>query len=754
MNAVTQGVEGAGTMQPTVSRRGLLQLVAGAGTGLVIGVGTSEPATAQTTAASGPPFAPGAYVRIAPDGRITLFARNPEMGQGIKTAFALILAEELDARWADVQVQQSPIDPAAYGNQFSGGSLSVAASWTTLRQAGAGARAMLVAAAAKKWGVPHAEITTGDSQLRHGPSGRTARYGELATDAAAQPLPDLRQLRLKARKDFKLLGKRHQGVDSYKIVTGQPLFGIDVQLPGMQVAVFQKCPAVYGKVRSANLEAIRALPGVTHAFIVQGTGKPTECLAGVAIVARNTWAALSAKRKLEVVWDQAEASTDSWQGYVAQASVLGKQTQGAQVVQAIGQVDALLQGQRVVEGVYAYGFVAHAQLEPQNCTAWYKTGGMGGTGGDSLEIWAPSQMPTNGRALVAQVMGLPVDKVTVHQMRLGGGFGRRLVNDYMVEAAQISRQAGGVPVKLQWTREDDMEHDFIRPGGFMSFQGALDAQGRIAAWNSHLVHFKSEGGAAITAANWQANEFPALDVPRYRASQTLMPLRMPTGSWRAPGANTAAWVVQSFLHELSTAAKRDHVEFLLALVSARPDGSVAPTGRPVHLPERARAVIRSAADRSGWGRRTLAPGRVLGTAFHYCHAGHFAEVVELSVDAQKKITVHQVWVVGDVGAIVDLSGAEAQCQGAVIDALSTLSLEVTMEQGRIEQKNFHQYPIARMPVTPAIDVHFLDTDYPPTGVGEPALPPLAPALCNAVFTATGHRIRTLPITREGFSVGA
>lgn len=288
----------------------------------------------------------------------------------------------------------------------------------------------------------------------------------------------------------------------------------------------------------------------------------------------------------------------------------------------------------------------------------------------------------------------------------------------------------------------------------MSFQGALDAQGRIAAWNSHLVHFKSEGGAAITAANWQANEFPALDVPRYRASQTLMPLRMPTGSWRAPGANTAAWVVQSFLHELSTAAKRDHVEFLLELVSARPDGSVAPTGRPVHLPERARAVIRSAADRSGWGRRTLAPGRVLGTAFHYCHAGHFAEVVELSVDAQKKITVHQVWVVGDVGPIVDLSGAEAQCQGAVIDALSTLSLEVTMEHGRIEQKNFHQYPIARMPVTPAIDVHFLDTDYPPTGVGEPALPPLAPALCNAVFTATGHRIRTLPITREGFSVGA
>ncbi|GKT20122.1 hypothetical protein AVHY2522_24835 [Acidovorax sp. SUPP2522] len=289
-------------------------------------------------------------------------ARNPEMGQGVKTAFALIIAEELDARWEDVQVEQVPVDPAVYGNQFSGGSLSVATSWMTLRHAGAGARSMLVAAAAKRWDVPSSEITTGGSQLRHQRSGRTASYGDLASDAAAMPVPELAQVRLKDRKDFKLLGKRHKGVDSHKIATGQPLLGIDVQVPNMLVAVFQKCPSVYGKVTSANLETIRSLPGVTHAFVVEGTGKPTECLAGVGIVARNTWAALSAKRKLEVVWDLDSASKDSWTQYVRQAAELSKQAQGAQVVQAIGSVDELLANERKVEGSYTYGSLSQPHV--------------------------------------------------------------------------------------------------------------------------------------------------------------------------------------------------------------------------------------------------------------------------------------------------------------------------------------------------------------------------------------------------------
>jgi isoquinoline 1-oxidoreductase beta subunit len=372
---------------------------------------------------------------------------------------------------------------------------------------------------------------------------------------------------------------------------------------------------------------------------------------------------------------------------------------------------------------------------------------------DSIEVWAPTQTPSAAQTLITDLFGIPASRVTIHQRRVGGGFGRRLQNDYVAEAVQISKQAGGVPVKLMWTREDDMEHDFYRSGGFIAFRAALDERGKLAAWSSHLVHFKSEGGTAVTAASWQPNELPARCVPAYRASQTLMPLRLPTGAWRAPGANTAAWVVQSFLHELSTAAGRDHVEFLLELVNARqPDDPAAPPPRPSFVPARAASVIRAAAERSGWGTRTLASGHALGIAFHFSHLGHFAEVAEVSVDAAKRVTVHKVWVVGDIGPIVDLSSAENQCQGSVVDAISTLALEVTMENGRIEQRNFHQYPLGRMPITPAIEVHFLDTDHPPTGVGEPALPPVAPAICNAIYAATGHRIRTLPITREGFSI--
>jgi isoquinoline 1-oxidoreductase beta subunit len=738
-----------------VSRRSFMKFSAGVGGGLVfgVGIGTPGPADAQQAANAGPRFAPGAYVRVAPDGKITLYAKNPEIGQGVKTAFGLILAEELDANWADVIIEQSPIESAVYGTQFAGGSLSVPMNWMTLRLAGAGARAMLVAAAAKRWGVPASEVTTSESVLLHATSNRSMSYGAAATEAASLPVPDPQALKLKDRTAFKLLGKRHKGVDNRKIVTGQPLYGMDVQLPELRVAVYLKCPAVYGRVRSANIDAIKRLPGVKDAFIVEGTGKPTEVLNGVAIVASNTWSAISARRKLEVSWDESSASKDSWTAHSARARELARQPEGAQVVQAIGSVDdafaSTAAAGRQVDAYYTYGFVAHAQMEPQTCTAWYKKN----AAGDSIEIWAASQTPTNARTLLATVLGVDAARITIHQLRLGGGFGRRLVNDNVIEAAQISRQAGGVPVKLVSLREDDMQHDFIRPAGFMAFKGALDERGRIAAWNSHLVHFKSEGGAAVTAANWQVNEFPALDVPHYRASQTLMPLRMPTGSWRAPGANTAAWVVQSFMHELSTAAQRDHVEFLLDVTGARQAGNAAtPSGRAVHVPQRARAVIRAAADRSGWGKRSLTQGHALGIAFHFCHQGHFAEVAEVSVDAQKKITVHKVWVVGDIGPVVDLSSAENQVQGCVVDAISTMALEVTMENGQIEQNNFHQYPLARMPITPAVDVHFLDTDYPPTGVGEPAFPPLAPAICNAVFTLTGHRIRTLPITREGFGI--
>jgi isoquinoline 1-oxidoreductase subunit beta len=730
------------------SRRGFIKIALGAGAGLALGFNeraTAQSATPAFTPPAPAPYAPTAYVQIAPDGKITLFAKNPEVGQGIKTSLALIIAEELDADWADVTVQQAPIDAARFGGQSAGGSRSIPSSWMPLRQAGAGARAMLVAAAAKQWGVPEAELTTAASKVFHQASQRSATYGALSTAAAALPVPDVNTIKLKSRSNFKLLGKRYTGVDNRKIVTGKPLFGIDVDVPNMQIAVFQKSPAIYGKVKSANLAEIKGMPGVTDAFVVEGTGKPAEVLNGIAIIARDTWSAFSAKRKIRVEWDTANASNDSWKGYVERAKVLSAQPVGAQVVRAIGDVDAATAGKKSVEAYYTYGFVGHAQLEPINCTAWFKRD----PAGDSIEFWAPSQTPTNGRAMVANLLGLPLDKVTVNQTRVGGGFGRRLNNDYMAEAAFISRQAGGVPIKLMWTREDDMEHDFFRPGGFIAFKGALDEAGKVAAWNSHIINFKSEGGTGISAANWPANEFPANHLAHFRASQTQLPLKMPTGAWRAPGSNTSAWVVQSFVHELAVAAKRNHADLLTEIIAQSPAGTAMAAG---FSPDRANSTIRTVVARSGYGKRKLRKGRGMGLAFHYSHAGHVAEVAEVSVDKNKRVRVHKVWMVADVGPIVNLSGAEAQCQGSIVDGLSAMIQQVTMEGGQVVEKNFDAYPMGRITITPEIDLHFLDTDYAPTGLGEPALPPIAPAVCNAIFAATGHRIRSLPITAEGYTL--
>ncbi len=730
-----------------LSRRGLIKLSAGLGAGLVLGFGAGAQAQQAARPPGMPPapFAPTAYVKIAPDGKITLFAKNPEAGQGVRTAFALILAEELDADWNDVTVVQADVDTARYGMQMAGGSLSIPMNWNSLRQAGAGARAMLIAAAAKQWGVPAAELTASGSKVSHAASQRTASYGALAEAAAQMPLPDPASLKLKGKGEYNLLGKRHPSVDARAIVTGQPLFGIDVDVPDMKIAVFQKCPTVRGKAKSANLDAIKAMPGVSDAFIVEGTGKPAEVLSGVAIIARDTWSALSAKRALKVEWDETAASKDSSAAFATRANELTAKPLGEQVMRSNGDVDAALANGRVVEASYTYGFVSHAQLEPMNCTAWHK--------GDSVEFWAPSQTPSAARGGIANLLGLAPDRVTVHVQRIGGGFGRRLNYDYMAEAAFISRQAGGIPVKLMWTREDDMEHDFLRPGGFMAFRAALDAKGAVAAWNSHLVHYNSEGSNAGGGSNWPAREFPADHLASFRASQTRMPLRIPTGAWRAPGSNTSAWLVQSFLHELSVAAGRNHAEMLDELLASTAPGDPPPGPAMANFSrERARNVLKTVVQRSGLGKRKLAKGRGLGLAFHYCHQGHIGEVAEVSVDKAKKVTVHKVWVVADVGPIVNMSGAEAQVQGSVIDGLSAMAQEVTIEGGQIAQKNFDSYPLARMRSTPAIDVHFLDTDYPPTGLGEPALPPLAPAVCNAIFAATGKRIRTLPITREGYSI--
>ncbi len=732
-----------------LSRRGFLKLtgIAGGGFALAFLLGGRGEARAAGGAVTGGArasvggLAPNVFVHVATDGTIRLVSKGPEIGQGIKTAFPMILAEELDADWKDVRIEQAPINEAVYGRQSAGGSRAIPASWDQLRQAGATARAMLVAAAAAKWGVPASACSTRASVVTHHASGRTLAYRELADAAAALPVPDAKGLRLKERSEYTLIGSSIPGVDNRAIVTGGSLFGSDLRLPDMLVAVYAKCPATGGRVREANLEEIRRLPGVKHAFVLEGNGRVTELMPGVAIVATSTWAAFQARRRLRVTWDESEASKDRWTALEAGARKLAG-TEGPQRLRATGDVDgAMGSAAKVVESFYAYPFVSHATLEPQTCAAWHRDGG--------IEVWAPSQTPQNGLRSVAGVVGLPEDKVTVHQMRIGGGFGRRLMNDYMCEAAAIAKETGA-PVKLVWTREDDMAHDFARVAGFHSLKAGLDARGRIAAWQVHFITFSADGQRPVSGGTIEENEFPALLLDNARLTQTLLPLKTPCGPWRAPRSCSVAWVMQSFLHELSTAAGRDHVEFLLELLGE--PRWLVPGRDNVLNTGRAAGVIRLAAEKAGWGRK-LPAGRGLGLAFHFSHAGHFAEVAEVSVEGGDRLKVHRVTVVGDVGPIVNLSGSINQCEGAVIDGLSTmLGLELTMEDGRIEQTNFHDYPLLRMPGHPEVDVHFIQSDHPPTGIGEPAFPPVAPAITNAIFAATGRRVRTLPLTREGFVI--
>ncbi len=446
------------------------------------------------------------------------------------------------------------------------------------------------------------------------------------------------------------------------------------------------------------------------------------------------------------MWDETNASKDSWTGFVQQAADLVKQD--GKETEAKGAVaDALKSAKSTVEGYYTFAYIAHAHLEPHNCTAHYK--------GDTVEFWAPTQTPGNAAPGLAKLLGVAPENIIINQRRGGGGFGRRLENDYMREAALISKQVGA-PVKLQWVREDDFAHDYFRPGGFMKLKGGVDDKGKPTAWDIHVVTMTPDGKNPVSAGGLNALNFPKDMLDNYRASLSLMQSGTPTGPMRAPGSNTYAWVEQSFAHEMAVAAGRDHLEFLIEMMGeprqlmapARGGGGMVPA---LHT-GRAADVIKAAAKAAGWGRE-MPKGRGLGIAFFYSHMGHIAEAAEVSVDGNKKVTVHKVWVAADIGPVLNPSSAENQFEGAVIDGLSTMmDLEITMEKGRIEQHNFDSYPILRIEHAPEVEVMFLETEYSPTGAGEPGLPPLAPAVCNAIFAATGNRIRTLPISKEGYSI--
>ena len=720
------------------SRREFIKLSGITGGGLVIGF--HLPGAIAATAAT-ESEALNAYVQIKADNSIIIAAKNPEIGQGVKTSLPMLVAEELDVDWAQVQVVQSAINRELYGRQYAGGSRSIPENWMRLRQAGATARAMLVQAAARQWDVPAAQCTTQSGTVFHPDGSLSLSYGQLAQMASGQAVPAAEQLQLKTADQFKIIGQRATGVDNRAIVTGQPLFGIDQQVAGMAYAIFEKCPATGGAVKQANLEEVRKLPGVSHAFILEGNGKATELMPGVAIVANSTWAAFSARKQLRVEWDLSEAASDSWSQSEKLARELA-QGAGKEVVVNQGEVDtSLQQAAHSHSAFYAYPYVAHASMEPQNCTASYKNG--------HCELWAPTQTPQGAVTAVAGVLELPEAAITLHQTRCGGGFGRRLMNDYACEAAAISREAG-MPIKLQWSREDDMAHDFYRVGGFHGLSAGLDKKGRVIAWDNHFITFSENGRSPSRGGDMRASEFPVPMLANARITRTQLPAGIPSGWWRAPGSNVIAFAVQSFIHELAVAAKRDHLEFLLELMATpQPGGEETLNGLN---PERAARVIAAAAEQAGW-REKRAPGTALGLAFHFSHRGHIAEVAEVSVSKDRKLALKRVTVAADVGTIINPSGAENQVEGSVIDGFSTMmGLALNIEQGRVQESNFHEYRPLRMPNAPQIDINFLRSDYPPTGLGEPALPPLAPAVGNAIFSAIGVRVRELPLTKSGFSL--
>ncbi len=727
-----------------VTRRGLFKAGAFAGGGLFLSWG---PLASAATPEAGAAAVLNAYIRVDPDGSITILGKNPEVGQGVKTSLPMIIAEELEADWSKVRIETAPADAARYGRQVVVGSTATPQNYDPLRRVGAAGKWMMIEAAARRWDVPAAECTAARSVVTHGASGRKLGYGALAAEAALIPPPDLTAVTLKNPAQFAIIGKSVRGIDSPRIVRGEPIFGIDVTRPGMLYATFVQCPVAGGKVKSAQLDAVLKMPGVKRAFVVEG--QPTirfmqnGVTPGVAIVADSWWRANQARAALEVEWDEGPYADQSSTGFATLAAAASR-TPG-QVLSNEGDTDAALaKAAKVVEATYSYPFLAHATLEPQNCTAEYRDG--------KIEIWAPTQMPEQGRGAVAAALNLKPEDITIHMVRCGGGFGRRISNDWMVQAAVVAKEMG-VPVKLLWTREDDLAHDYYRPAGFHHFRAGLDPTGRLVGWKNHFVTFGDKGKPQF-AADMYEFELPARLIPDVRLEQTVLPLGISTGALRAPGSNGIAFAHQSFIDELAHEAGIDPLQFQLDLLgearvvrAPKPD----PLARDVIDIGRLRGVLELVAQMAGWDQRAKLPARTgLGLACYYSHRGYFAEIVQASVSPEGSVAAEKVWVAADVGGqLINPTGALAQVQGAVIDGIGqALGLKITIANGRVEQASFQDYPLIRMAQAPEVEVAFRKTANPPTGLGEPALPPVIPALANAIFAATGKRLRSMPIDMD------
>ncbi len=742
-------------LEMKVDRRSFIKASALAGGGLLMEMSLSPPAVGEDLGTLVGSRELNAYIKIASNGEITIFSSIPEMGQGIRTTLPMVVAEEMGASWDDVVVIDAPVDGAIFGLQGAGGSTSVPLNFDKMRKMGASAREMLIGAAAEALEVKRDELEAKESQIVH-VSGVALTFGQLAAAAVRQPLPDQEFLSFKDPRSYTIIGKAINSVDNLIIATGRSEFGIDVDVPGMKYASYSRCPNHGGKALSFNEAEIKELPGITDAFIVKPDSRAGNSATpflkgfaalqgGVAIVGEDTFAVFYAKSKLQVEWDESDASRDDWLSITAQAKKLAE-VGGATTLKSSSAADAAFTNSenKQLEGFYEFPFVAHICMEPMNCTAHYKTASNGNSA--SMEVWVPSQFPEQVKEIASNLLGISPENTIVHGTRMGGGFGRRAAHDFVSEAMIISKIVGE-PVKLTWTRTDDIHHDFFRVGGFEHFKGAVTPEGKLAGLQQHYIGF-GESGKPVVGSGLRGNELTMSVLDQAKVVQTLSEIKTPCGAWRAPGSNTNAFCEQGFLDELAVLAGRNYADFLIELLGEPrwlEEGNVRAlnTGRAVD-------VIKLAVEESGYGKR-MAAGKGQGLAFYFCHAAHIAEVADVTVNKDNSFAVDRVTVAVDVGPIINMSGAMNQVEGSIIDGLSTMAMqEITITDGVIQEDNFDEYEVMRIDAAPKIDVYFIQSANAPTGLGEPALPPLAPAVANAIYAAVGRRVRTMPLSKAGF----
>ncbi len=703
-----------------LDRRSFLKLGAAGATGLVIGFylpGRYE----RLDAATGERADLNAWIHISPDDRVTIYIDKSEMGQGVVTSLSMLAAEELECDWKQIRTEFAPAAKVyfnpAFGVQGTGGSSSVRSSYDPLRKSSAQAREMLIAAAAQKWGVQPSECRAENGAVLHEASKQRASYGSLA-EAAAKITPPA-DVKLKDPKDFKVIGKSHRRLDTPAKTNGSAQFGIDTRLPGLLYASVERCPVFGGKAKSFDASKAKAVPGVKQVVQISS---------GVAVVADSTWSAFEGRKALQVSWDEgplASLTSDGIRKTFAQRA----QQPGA-VARNDGNANQALAGAaQKLEAVYEAPYLAHATMEPMNCTAQVRA--------DGVDVWAPTQMQTGSQMTAAKIAGVPPEKVNIHTTFLGGGFGRRGEVDFVADAVEVSK-AIGAPVKVTWRREDDMQHDAYRPASYARIGGGIDAAGKPVAWTTRIACpsiFKREmpnmlkGNLDPTSVEGIAN-IP-YDIGNVLVDYQLIDNGIPVGFWRSVGASQNGFFSESFIDELAHLAKKDPYEFRRDLL----------TKAPRHL-----AVLNLAAQKAGWGT-PLPAGHYRGIAVLEAFFSYAAQVMEVSVDRQARtVKVHRVVAAVDVGRVVNPSTIVAQTESAIVYGLTAaLKGDITIAAGRVEQTNFNNYQMLRMKEMPVIETHIVPSEEKPTGSGELSVPPAAPALCNAIFAATGKRIRRLPI---------